>query len=543
MPIDRTKFVSSAISDAEAVLGVVAPVGTRVDTVQEVLMERLTQFRYKLVPIRLSGLIGHFKLRTQLVSAPPGERIHSHMDAGNELRDEFGRADVLALASVRAIRIEREEAGGGSRDSPVPLPRTVYFLRSLKHPDEVRTLREVYGPGFFLLGVSSSRDERLACLCQEKGISSEDAERLLARDESEKAGHGQQTRKAFELADAFIALGNEDLHNKKQIWRTLDLLFGQTFHTPTREEHAMFLAYATAMRSGDLSRQVGAVVLSANGDVIATGANDVPVSRGGQYWTDGYVDWPREKPKTDQRDWARGFDSNKKKTAEIVDDFSGRVLGLAREKIAAIVQAGCSELCYEDKQRLVAQVREWVPSRDELVDSLKDSLVMDLTEFGRAVHAEMEALLCCARVGVSPRGGRLFTTTFPCHNCTKHIVAAGISEVFYIEPYPKSQAEALHGDAVVVAPGGPSDGGQEKRVVFRPFSGVGPRRFLDLFSLGLGMGRAVDRRLDVQGIPWDRKCAQLRSSMVPTSYLDREKAAESALESAKEARDERLSKQ
>ena len=56
------------------------------------------------------------------------------------------------------------------------------------------------------------------------------------------------------------------------------------------------------------------------------------------------------------------------------------------------------------------------------------------------VHAEMEALLSCARSGVSPVGGTLYSTTFPCHNCAKHIVAAGLRRVVYVEPYPKSRA-------------------------------------------------------------------------------------------------------
>jgi hypothetical protein len=155
---------------------------------------------------------------------------------------------------------------------------------------------------------------------------------------------------------------------------------------------------------------------------------------------------------------------------------------------------------------------------------------MDVTEFGRAVHAEMEALLCCARVGVSPRRGRLFSTTFPCHNCAKHIVAAGIAEVFYIEPYAKSLAGRLHDDAVVVAPAEgvstPGDGA----VVFRPFSGVGPRRFLDLFSLGLSTGRAINRKGDVRS--WSRNSAHLRISVVPTHYLEREDGAVATLKEA-----------
>ena len=41
---------------------------------------------------------------------------------------------------------------------------------------------------------------------------------------------------------------------------------------------------------------------------------------------------------------------------------------------------------------------------------------------------------------------RMFTTC-PCHNCTRHIIAAGLSSVTYIEPYPKSRAADPHEDA------------------------------------------------------------------------------------------------
>jgi hypothetical protein len=53
------------------------------------------------------------------------------------------------------------------------------------------------------------------------------------------------------------------------------------------------------------------------------------------------------------------------------------------------------------------------------VEILSNTKLMDLTEFGRAVHAEMDALMACTRVGATAKGARLFCTTFPCHNCTK----------------------------------------------------------------------------------------------------------------------------
>src|SRR5271157_1609662 len=73
---------------------------------------------------------------------------------------------------------------------------------------------------------------------------------------------------------------------------------------------------------------------------------------------------------------------------------------------------------------------------------------MYMSEYGRAVHAEINGLLTCARNGVSPGGTTLFTTAFPCHNCTRHIIAAGVRRVVYFEPYPKSMARKLHNDAI-----------------------------------------------------------------------------------------------
>jgi deoxycytidylate deaminase len=108
---------------------------------------------------------------------------------------------------------------------------------------------------------------------------------------------------------------------------------------------------------------------------------------------------------------------------------------------------------------------------------LRGNEVDDLTEFSRAIHAEMEAILAVAREGRhSLVGATLFTTTYPCHNCARHIVAAGISSVVYIEPYRKSLAIALHNDAIS------EDPEDKKRVVFRQYDGIAPQHYLTLFK-------------------------------------------------------------
>ena len=65
-----------------------------------------------------------------------------------------------------------------------------------------------------------------------------------------------------------------------------------------------------------------------------------------------------------------------------------------------------------------------------------------------------------------------------CHNCAKHIIAAGIKRVVYIEPYPKSKALEFYKREI-----SQSEEDEKSKVIFIPFKGVGPHKFIDLFSM------------------------------------------------------------
>ncbi|HEY4601312.1 MAG TPA: ComE operon protein 2, partial [Cerasibacillus sp.] len=49
----------------------------------------------------------------------------------------------------------------------------------------------------------------------------------------------------------------------------------------------------------------------------------------------------------------------------------------------------------------------------------------------RTVHAEANALLQCAKFGVATEGAHIYVTHFPCLQCTKQIIQAGIDTVYY----------------------------------------------------------------------------------------------------------------
>jgi dCMP deaminase len=58
----------------------------------------------------------------------------------------------------------------------------------------------------------------------------------------------------------------------------------------------------------------------------------------------------------------------------------------------------------------------------------------------RTIHAESNAILQCAKFGVSTEGASIYVTHFPCLLCSKQIIQAGISHIYYeadyrIDPY------------------------------------------------------------------------------------------------------------
>lgn len=53
----------------------------------------------------------------------------------------------------------------------------------------------------------------------------------------------------------------------------------------------------------------------------------------------------------------------------------------------------------------------------------------------RTIHAEMNALLQCAKFGVPTAESEIYVTHFPCLQCCKAIIQAGIKTVYYAEDY------------------------------------------------------------------------------------------------------------
>lgn len=53
----------------------------------------------------------------------------------------------------------------------------------------------------------------------------------------------------------------------------------------------------------------------------------------------------------------------------------------------------------------------------------------------RTVHAEMNALIQCAKEGISANNTEIYATHFPCINCTKALLQAGVKKITYNTAY------------------------------------------------------------------------------------------------------------
>ncbi len=482
------------LKNAELVFGLVAPIGTDANKVAENLVSQLVEFGYKTTVVRLSDFIEPMSamlgLSCELRDSPEHDRILTRIKAANAAYQAFNVASepqdqnvMLALAAVEQIASARKE-----RAPEDALLNEAHVLVTLKRSEEVAALRSVYGHGFHLIGVFAPEEERVRYLHRHKKMSIEEATNLVQIDANDHETGGQRTGEAFHLSDVFLDVGAEHDEWKDQLGRFLDVLFSHPYKTPTRDEQAMFMAFAASLRSAQFGRQVGAAITSVEGDILSVGCNEVPKAGGGQYWEDDAGD---------ERDHVKGHDSNDARKNAILDEIMNTLPGK-------------------------------LPQREQIRTAITKTSLFAITEFGRAVHAEMEAILSCARKGIPTVGRVLYSTTFPCHNCARHIIGAGIAKVVYIEPYPKSKARELHEDAMEV--GESARTSNPFAIPFVPFVGISPSKYSLLFTAKPMYSQEVSRKLKSgHAINWQRSRTQLRTSMVPIPYVDREIRAISRL--------------
>lgn len=535
------------MTNYEIFIALVAPRGISVEKIIQKLEASVGNYGYKIKRVNLLDINSTSQVE-QSLNIQNRVDIESRYLSGlrelvlNEVNEDAPKLyephdliSSLIIKRVQELRNDNEKY-------------TVYIIDNVTHPKELNALKAVYKDSLFTIGITGPLLDRVNLKKEQfklEGYSDSEALTQAAKYIYDDYSQLKETieidgkcidvsndlGKTYLLSDFFINLNSESFKCNIQgldellsqsIERYVDLIFGAPIVTPTQSEHSMFLAYTSALRSGDLSRQVGSAIVNELNDVIALGANEVPKSGGGQYWADNlYIantaeDEAKLKQSFDQRDYVIGYDTN----AVVKDKLTDELIQLFVDK---------------------ALISESNRAEAELI--LQKSTLKDITEYGRVVHAEMSALMSAARNGTGVKGMHMFCTTYPCHNCAKHLVAAGIDKVQYIEPYPKSRAADSHDDSIFdpekLTIALDEENKQEAinniteayldinvkrnetsnkssaivndnviknklKLVFEPYSGVGPSRYVDLFSMNMGSGRKIKRKSGSQAIQLDR---------------------------------------
>lgn len=443
----ESRHVVAEAASNEIFLALVGPVGAGCSRVADAMHAALaTKYAdmgatdFRCLKVKVSDLIRDWATRQSLPVPTSGQQKSlDHQEEMQGLGDKMREKDHAAVAVAIVNKIKELRAAEQHQASPlagdvVPpdgKPR-VYVIDSLKNPAEAELLRLVYRDAFALIAVVCEPQVREQRVKQHYFLKSEwnkpetiDAVRKFikrdGKDENLSSGQGQRVTDTFHLADFFLENSgdNDDdlpLIVNEQVGRLVDLITRNRIVRPTLDETAMHAASSAQRRSACLSRQVGASLVDAHGDIVATGSNEVPRPGGGTYAAP-----------------SRGGGTVSDHRCAFSPEWRG---------------------CRSTRQQwtiidsLIEEFPELKAGGQRTRERLKETEIGDLIEFSRAVHAEMDALLSAARSARSPVGGRLFVTTFPCHYCARHIVAAGVHEVQYIEPYPKSLAFDLHKDAI-----------------------------------------------------------------------------------------------
>lgn len=441
----------------DVIIGLVCAAGTDLSDVKRQIKAQLAVVEYSYNEVKVSsGIASALKIKE---SKDFYDRTIQMMDGGDKLRQYSEKSDGVASLIVTQIRAQRNGQDTASSRA--------FIVDSLKNPKEIEVLDQIYSRNYYTVAVYSPTSARKDNIANKISKSRHEpicdqhlnlAQEIIDRDQKGKSPHGQSVRETFPKADFFIDT-QKDI--SVQIKRFIELVFGEPFITPTLDEYMMFVAKATALRSCDLSRQVGAVIVDQYGTIVSTGCNEVPTPKGGFYYEG------RENTIGDNRDKVEQHDPNfheiERSIGELIDVMKEAGFIQKKESSAKLAE----ELIHGDHKELTAEAR-----------------IRNLIEFGRVVHAEMHAISQAALTGRSVKGATLYCTTYPCHICARHVIASGIEEVVYIEPYPKSLTASLYHREMVSEGDSESTSNSDldNKVVFRSFRGISPTLYQRVFA-------------------------------------------------------------
>lgn len=305
------------------------------------------------------------------------------------------------------------------------------LIDSLKNSLELMYFKEKFG-GFYMVAVNKSEEERGSYL-EDKIKDKTSLDALKSLDDAEYKGD-EFSEGEFSSPDVENCIQKSDFHifhskdsgiNSKnngtnlsyQLIKLLALIAQPGIITPTAIERTMQVAYTAKYNSGCISRQVGAVVTDASFIVKSIGWNDVAKGQMPCKLRD-VTDLIEKDP--------HGVFSEYEINGEVTDNETketNKFKTLVKKEIdnskindSTLGGRHCS-FCFKSLQNKFERVKNQVHTR--------------------SLHAEENAMMQISKKGGNGlEAGKLFTTASPCELCSKKAFQLGVTEIYYIDPYP-----------------------------------------------------------------------------------------------------------
>jgi dCMP deaminase len=349
-------------------------------------------------------------------------------DIGNAMRKENDTYDKLAKLAIDKAKNDTSGIEG----------ELCLVFGSIRNTAEVKALKEQFS-NFYLIAVDCEKIQRWSRIrdaYERNGQSEADFDKDDERDRGEDAPYGQQVELCVDEAD--IMIKNDDVYAEaaqrtmqlqEKIYPFITLLSGSETRTPEPDEFFMSMAYTASLKSKCFKRQVGAVVVDGNKNLLSVGYNENLSPH------KPCVDDPGDCPR----------DIHKREYFQKLRDDKTALCPQCKNSIEFSIDFKC-EKC---NRKLDAY---FVPDK-----ALSRCI---------ALHAEARALRAL-RGGKLDKRAVIYTTSSPCLLCAVDIANTGIKEVVYSEAYTDTKAMEFL---------------KKEKIVTRKFEGVKANAYFKIFG-------------------------------------------------------------
>ena len=345
-----------------------------------------------------------------------GDNIRS---SGNAISSNFSAENIFSISKRvnRLLKIFTHQ----SRHSGT---KTYVVIDTLRNPFEALYFRERYS-AFYLMAINTDNSTRKERLQKQYDLRDSQIANINKKESNKITSKfsefvSQNIQKCYDLADIHVSnpqIGEDDFtYLEWQLAKFVALIMHPGIIMPSSIERCMQIAHTAKLNSGCLSRQVGACITNESFSVKAIGWNTPPEGQAPCSLRNVY-------DLTSHKD-EFAFSKYENNDSEF------------RSRVKLIYN---SESTKNNRKHLKGRNVSYC------FKDIKNDLDNEINQVHtRALHGEENAFLQIVKYGGQPIiGGKLFTTSSPCELCAKKAYQLGISEIFYIDPYPGISKEHI----------------------------------------------------------------------------------------------------